>query len=209
MTEEQISVLVCDDEEDIVEVTRGCLDAKGFKTRGSTSGKETLEVVRNDPPDILILDILMPEMSGIEVIRTMRAEEAGKNVPIVVLSALVDANNVIQCFDEGADDYIIKPPDFDEMAARIRRHVSSSRSRAHSIAPKSIFPKIEKGQLKMVETAIKQIALAAQLAQEKKDKDFQLQCLERIRGFCAYSIKVINEVKGKKPVKEPSNEAKP
>ena len=194
MTEETISVLVCDDEEDIVEVTRGCLDAKGFKTVGTTSGQEALEMMRNSPPDIVLLDILMPGMSGVEVIKAIRAEEAMKNIPIVVLSALVDADNVIRCFDEGADDYIIKPPDFDEMAARLKRHVLSKRSQGSALLS-SKGPAFGTGKLKMVETAIKQIALAAQLAQEKKDNQFQLQCLERIRGFCSYAIKIINEAK--------------
>ena len=195
MSEETISVLVCDDEEDIVEVTRGCLDAKGFKTVGTTSGQEALEMIRNSPPDIVLLDILMPGMSGVEVIKAIRAEEAMQNIPIVVLSALVDAENVIRCFDEGADDYIIKPPDFDEMAARLRRHVVAKRTAGGG--PVIKLPSFGTGKLKMVETAIKQIALAAQLAQEKKDNQFQLQCLERIRGFCSYAIKVINEAKAK------------
>ncbi len=197
MNEETISVLVCDDEEDIVEVTRGCLDAKGFTTRGATSGAEAVELVRNSPPDILLLDIMMPGMSGIDVIKALRAEEATKNLPIVVLSALVDADNVIRCFDEGADDYIIKPPDFDEMSARLRRHVMANRNNSSGAISPRIQSGFGTGKLKMVETAVKQIALAAQLAQEKKDNEFQLQCLERIRGFCSYAIKIINEAKSK------------
>jgi len=193
MTESAITVLVVDDEEDIVEVTRGCLETKGFTTNGVTSGAEALEFIRNSPPDIVLLDILMPGMDGVEVLRTLRAEEATRNIPVVVLSALVDADNVIRCFDEGADDYVIKPPDFDEMAARLRRHVISAR-RTTTFSPAGP-PPAGKGRLKMVETAVKQIALAAQLAQEKDDKDFRLQCLERIRGFCSYAIKVINEAK--------------
>lgn len=188
-------VLVVDDEPDIVQITCGCLEMRGFRTISAASGKEALASASRDKPDVMLVDILMPGMDGLSVIRACREDDRLRRLPIVVLSALVDAERVIACFDAGADDYVIKPPEFDEVAARLRRLVRTAHEAGEPAPapPPSSIPEAPAPdeRLQTLEAAIKQIALAAQLARERKDSDFQMQCLERIQGFCTFAIKVL------------------
>jgi len=110
-------ILVVDDEPQILRVMRAGLPARGYEVRTAPGGREALDEIRKQPPDLIILDLAMPEMSGLEVCQRVREFSS---VPIIVLSAKGSENDKIAALDMGADDYVTKPFSMDELLARVR-----------------------------------------------------------------------------------------
>ncbi len=117
-------ILVVDDEIEIVRALQRSLSAHGYKVFTASSGEEAFEVTSKHRPDLLLLDLLLPGMSGLEVCRRLRAQS---NIPIIVLSVKGAEHDKVEALDLGADDYISKPFGIDEVLARVRvalRHVA-------------------------------------------------------------------------------------
>jgi two-component system KDP operon response regulator KdpE len=110
-------ILVVDDEPQILRVMRASLPARGYEVRTATNGQEAIDEMHKEMPDLLILDLVMPEMSGLEVCRRVREFS---QVPIIVLSAKGSERDKVAALDAGADDYITKPFGMDELLARLR-----------------------------------------------------------------------------------------
>ena len=110
--------LVVDDEPAIRRFLRTSLTAHGYQVSEAADGQAALGEVRRNPPDILVLDLGLPDVDGFEVIRRLR--EGGSTVPIIVLSSRADETGKVQALDLGADDYVTKPFGVDELLARIR-----------------------------------------------------------------------------------------
>ena len=102
-------ILVVDDEIDVVEVVEMLLELEGYKVLKAYDGKEALAAVEKEIPDLVILDIMMPEIDGVEVCRRFRANEKLNNVPIVMFSAKISAYDKKESFEAGADGFISKP----------------------------------------------------------------------------------------------------
>ena len=118
MSAAPLRVLVIDDEPPIRKLLRVGLTAHGYQTIEASSGKMALELLGREPPDLILLDLGLPDMQGHELLRTMRARN--DRVPIVVLSSRDDEAGKVQALDFGADDYVTKPFGMDELLARIR-----------------------------------------------------------------------------------------
>jgi len=119
-------ILVVDDEIEIVRALRRSLTAHGYKVFTASSGEEAFEQTSRHRPDLILLDLLLPGMSGLEVCRRMRAES---NIPIIVLSVKGTEHDKVEALDQGADDYVSKPFGIDEVLARVRvalRHVANT-----------------------------------------------------------------------------------
>jgi len=110
-------VLVVDDEVQITRVLRRSLSGHGYEVQTAADGEEALEAFKSWKPDLVVTDLAMPNMSGLELCRRLRAASA---VPIIVLSAKGDERIKVEALDAGADDYITKPFGMDELLARIR-----------------------------------------------------------------------------------------
>ncbi len=111
-------VMVVDDDQDLGEMLGIVLTGEGFDVDLVSRGDEVLEVFRNNPPDLVLLDVMLPGIDGIEVCRLIRLESM---VPIVMLSAKGDTQDVVLGLEAGADDYIVKPFKHpSELVARIR-----------------------------------------------------------------------------------------
>ena len=117
MSKRGASILVVDDEREIVRSLRRVLSAHGYTVLSVSSGEEALEVVAQHRPDLVLLDLLLPGMSGLEVCRRMRA---ASNVPIIVLSVKDTERDKVEALDLGADDYVAKPFGLEEVLARVR-----------------------------------------------------------------------------------------
>ena len=113
-----LRVLVIDDEPPIRKLLRVGLSAHGYQINEASSGKMALELLGEQPPDLIILDLGLPDMQGHELLRMMRARN--DSVPIVVLSSRDDEAGKVQALDSGADDYVTKPFGMDELLARLR-----------------------------------------------------------------------------------------
>ena len=121
-------VLVVDDEPQIVRALRINLNVRGFEVVSAASGGEALRVAANFHPDIVILDLGLPDIDGIDVIAGLRG---WTDVPILVLSARTDSADTVEALDAGADDYVTKPFGMDELLARLR---AALRRGPHSVA---------------------------------------------------------------------------
>lgn len=110
-------ILVVDDEPQILRVMRASLPARGYVVRTAPGGEEALDEIRKEAPDLIVLDLVMPKMSGLDVCRRVREFSP---VPIIVLSAKGSEADKIAALDLGADDYVTKPFSLDELLARVR-----------------------------------------------------------------------------------------
>ncbi len=111
-------VLVVDDDAKITSFLRRALALEGYEVTVANGGSEALRVVSENPPDLMILDIMMPDIDGLEVCRRVRA--AGEEFPILMLTAKDSITDRVKGLDIGADDYIVKPFALEELAARLR-----------------------------------------------------------------------------------------
>jgi len=113
-------VLVIDDEPQITRVLRAALSAQGYDVRTANEPEEGLQVYRDWPPDLVITDLMMPGMSGVEVCRAIRSRAS---TPIIVLSVRDHERAKVEALDAGADDYVTKPFSIQELQARVRAHL--------------------------------------------------------------------------------------
>ena len=102
-------ILLADDEEDIKTVIKLYLESKGYDVVTSYDGLDTLDKVKAEKPDLILLDIMMPVINGFEVCKQLKADENTSHIPIVMLSAASHADSVEQAMEAGAVDYIMKP----------------------------------------------------------------------------------------------------
>lgn len=111
------NVLVVDDDPAILRMIRRSLEARGYDVEGAASGAEFEAALRRLHPDVILLDLVLPDADGIDLVTGVRKHSA---VPIIVLSAMGDEPRKVRALDEGADDYLTKPFGMDELLARIR-----------------------------------------------------------------------------------------
>ena len=114
------SLLVVEDEESLATLLQYNLDKEGFRVAVATDGEEALLLIDEGLPDLVILDWMLPKVSGVEVCRRLRARPETRNLPIILLTARGEESDRIRGLDTGADDYIVKPFSMSELAARIR-----------------------------------------------------------------------------------------
>ena len=110
-------VLVVDDDPGIVKLVRAYLEQAGFEVAVAYEGKKAMQIARNDRPDLVILDLMLPEMDGWDVCRALRKES---DVPIIMLTARVEESDKLIGLELGADDYVTKPFSPRELVARVR-----------------------------------------------------------------------------------------
>ena len=113
-------VLIVDDHPDNVEVLRARLEAMGYRTACAGDGEEALDQVHASPPDLILLDVMMPRLDGNEVARRIKADKNLPFIPIIMQTALDSVENKVEGLGAGADDYITKPINFEELQARVR-----------------------------------------------------------------------------------------
>jgi len=123
------TALLIDDDEDIVYLLRLLLLRDGFIVHAATNGRDAKEFIENSKPtDIVITDLMLPYVSGFELITQIRENRQWKNVPVIVLSGKVTERDAVRALDTGANDYVTKPYNPQELSARIKRHLSMRRS---------------------------------------------------------------------------------
>jgi DNA-binding response OmpR family regulator len=116
----QERVLVVDDDPDILHFVRVNLELEGFETETAANGRIALDSAKERPPDLVLLDVMMPEMDGLTVLHRLRSAPATSNVPVILLTAKALAEDRVKGLNLGADDYITKPFDVEELMARVR-----------------------------------------------------------------------------------------
>jgi cyclic di-GMP phosphodiesterase len=114
------TILVVDDEPANREVLERLMARLGYEVMAAANGEEALEIVARTPPDVVLLDVNMPGIDGVEVCRRLKADPASRLIPVVLVTARSDNQDRIRGKQAGADDFLAKPPDFAELEARVR-----------------------------------------------------------------------------------------
>lgn len=195
------TVLIVDDEEDILQLIRYNLEKEGYRTITTTSGEQALYEAKRNLPNLIILDLMLPGVDGIEVCKQLRAVEETKLIPILMVTAKSEESDIITGLEVGADDYITKPFSPKVLVARVRAIMRRSR-RNPLHAGREPYIKIHDIQIDTtrheVTAGIQQVALSV--------TEFSiLEFLARNPGWVFSRNQIIGAVKGEDyPVTERS-----
>ena len=116
-----LKVLVCDDERHIVRLIQVNLERQGYIVVTAFDGKEGLEKIRSEKPNLVVLDVMMPYMDGFEVLKTIRREPETENLPVIMLTAKAQDKDVFEGYHYGADMYLTKPFNPMELVTFVKR----------------------------------------------------------------------------------------
>jgi DNA-binding response OmpR family regulator len=170
-------VLVVDDNKDTVRIIQEALEGAGFSVNCAFDGKEALELVRKELPDLMILDLMMPKMSGYEVCGEIRKDPKTKELIVLMLTARSDVDAKIQGIEGGANDYLVKPVEPREVVSRVRRFLATE----GAYQEKVLLERLEAiGQISLtvrheINNPLAVICGQAQLLLQKKDLPEEIQ----------------------------------
>ena len=156
------NILIVDDNADNLRLLAKMLESQGYTVRKSLNGKMALQAVHRDPPDLILLDITMPEMSGYEVCQQLKASEMTANVPIIFISALDCIHDKVQAFEIGGQDYITKPFQELEVLIRVKNQLLIQQQRQQLIEQNQRLAQEVEERLK-AEAEVKQLSLTDEL----------------------------------------------
>ena len=148
-------ILIVDDQPNNLKLLASILKLHGYEARPALSGELALNAVRMSLPDIILMDILMPDMDGFEVCKQLKADEKTRHIPIIFISALENVSNKLKAFAAGGVDYITKPFQEEEVLARVETHLKL-RSMQLSLTEKNIRLQQEIAERKEVEKALRE-----------------------------------------------------
>lgn len=179
-------VLVVDDEKSIVEIVTAYLERDGYQVMVAYDGKSAIDLARKERPDLLVLDLMLPEVSGWDVCRTLRRES---DIPIIMLTARDDTTDKIVGLELGADDYVIKPFDPKELVSRVRavlRRYESKPGSAQVIKLADLVIDVEKRTVcrdeKRIDLTSTEFDLLRVLAESRGRVYSRMQLLDKTQG---------------------------
>ena len=164
-------VLVVDDLPDNVTMLCAYLRTKGYKTISANDGVEALEVANKNNPDLIMLDVNMPRMTGLEVCKELKQQIETATIPVILVTANSSTEDIVKGFEVGADDYLIKPYNYMEMLARVRSML-----------------RIQDGQQKLLKVNQMLDELNRNLEQKVEEKVQELEREKRLRRFLSPEI---------------------
>lgn len=127
MSEKTTRILIVDDEPDLRSVLRFGLEAEKFEVLEAADGEAGLEAAREQSPDLVVLDLMLPRIDGYKVCRALKFDDRYRHIPIIILSARSGETDRRLALDLGADAYVTKPYDMKDLVARIREQLKASR----------------------------------------------------------------------------------
>jgi DNA-binding response OmpR family regulator len=165
------SILVVDDEPDVLDLVEFNLQKSGFQVITATDGAAALEIARQRRPDLIVLDLMLPEMDGLELCKSLRAANDTAGIPIIMLTAKAAEIDRVLCLELGADDYVTKPFSPRELILRIRKILQRGRNESNidTVRSGSVFIDLARHNVavdgKPVELTATEFKLLATLAQ--------------------------------------------
>jgi two-component system phosphate regulon response regulator PhoB len=132
------TILIVDDEEDVLELLRFNLEKNGYKIETAVSGEEALKKARTKLPALIILDLMLPGIDGLEVCKKLKSDAKTENIPIIMLTAKSEESDIVTGLELGAQDYITKPFSPKVLVARVRRNLQKNIVRDLEKAPVKI-----------------------------------------------------------------------
>ncbi|HZU07591.1 MAG TPA: response regulator transcription factor [Chloroflexota bacterium] len=203
-------ILVVDDEPKIVDIVRAYLVREGYRVLAAYDGREALALARRERPALIVLDLMLPEVSGWDVCRTLRAEST---VPIVMLTARDDTTDRVVGLELGADDYVVKPFDPKELVARVRavlRRAATSAAVGPVLRYADLEIDLERHEVRRggqeIALTPSEFALLQALAERPGRVWTRLQLLDRLQGnrFEGYERTIDSHVKNLRQKLEPN-----
>ncbi len=119
-------ILAVDDETDVLLVIKTALLSEGFEVASATNGQEALDKIPSEQPDLIILDVMMPGMTGFEVLERMKADPSMASIPVIMLTGLSERTKIKEALESGTDYYIVKPFDFHDLMSKVNDALNSS-----------------------------------------------------------------------------------
>jgi DNA-binding response OmpR family regulator len=123
-----LHLVVADDDPDILRLLERRLSRRGYEIVTAADGRAALEAIRRTAPDAVVIDRVMPAMTGEEVCAALKSDERTADIPVVLLSAQASEREIVEGFGVGADDYLTKPFDLEELDERLRRLIAGTAS---------------------------------------------------------------------------------
>lgn len=193
----QHSILVVDDEPTIREVVRRYLERDGYHVREAADGDSALQLLRDDPPDLIVLDIMLPGIDGLSITRRLRGADsvliAEREVPIIILTARTGEHDRIQGLELGADDYVTKPFSPQELVARVkavlrRTHPDQSTERPLEFDNLFIDPRTREVRVRgeLISLTAKEFDLLWFFASNPRQVFKRDQLLDQVWGYSFY-----------------------
>ncbi len=177
-------ILIVDDILANLLVLTDMLKEQGYRTRQARSGAAALMAAESQPPDLILLDIMMPEMNGYEVCQRLKSDEKLKDIPIIFLSALIETEDKIKAFLAGGADYVTKPFQFEEVRARIATHLRLRRLQIETERSNRELQALVQEQVEEIaESQMATIFALAKLAESRDDETGRH--LERVQTLCS------------------------
>jgi len=201
-------ILVVDDDAHIVEIVRAYLEKDGYRVLSALDGRRALEMARKEQPALLILDLMLPEMSGWDVVRALRQSS---QVPVIMLTARDDPTDKVVGLELGADDYVVKPFDPKELLARVRAVLRRVRQPEPHVAVEVGDLLIDAGRHEVrragerIDLTATEFAILAALARHPGMVYSRLQLLEDVQGeaYAAYERAIDSHIKNLRRKLEP------
>ncbi len=202
-------ILVVDDEKKIVDIVQAYLEREGYRTIVAYDGKAALDLARTEAPDLIILDLMLPEISGWDVCRTLLAKS---NVPIIMLTARDEDTDKIVGLELGADDYVTKPFNPKELVSRVRavlRRAEGAANRGRKIEFADLSIDVEKHEVKrgdkLIELTPIEFELLRVLAEAPGRVYSRMQLLDKVQGYAyeGYERTIDSHIKNLRKKLEP------
>ncbi|MCP4756754.1 MAG: response regulator [Proteobacteria bacterium] len=133
-------ILIVDDNPQNIQVLGNTIQEEGYEVAFALNGSQALDFLGKEMPDLILLDIMMPEMDGYTVCETIKANHSIKNIPVIFLTAKQETEDIVRGFEVGAVDYVTKPFNPVELLARVRTHLEIKRSREEISSLRGIIP---------------------------------------------------------------------
>jgi len=176
-------ILVVDDTPENLRLLSEMLKARGFQVRPVTGGKAALRAAVAEAPDLVLLDVTMPEMDGFEVCRAFQNDSALKDIPILFISALSDSDSKLKAFQAGGVDYVTKPFQIDEVQARVKTHLRLRQLQREAEAhTRELEQRVDDQVREISDSQVAAIVALAKLA-ESRDDDTGHH-IERVQDYC-------------------------
>lgn len=180
------SIVIVDDTLENLKVLSWMLRDKGYEVRPVTSGRMAIQAIHNQPPDLILLDITMPEMNGYETCQEIKSYEELKSIPVIFISALSETLDKVKAFEVGGVDYITKPFQIEEVNARVETHLKLKRLMSN--LEEVVREKVKEITASQMAT----IKAMARLAQSRDDDTGTH--LERVQGYCQLIAEALAEL---------------
>jgi DNA-binding response OmpR family regulator len=202
-------ILVVDDEKKIVDIVKAYLERDGYRVIFAYDGKSALYIARNQFPDLIVLDLMLPEVSGWDVCRALRSES---NVPIIMLTARDDDSDKIIGLELGADDYVVKPFNPKELVSRVRavlRRAEGAVVKTKRVEITDLSIDLERHEVKrgdkLVELTPTEFELLKVLAEAPGRVYSRMQLLDKVQGsaYEGYERAIDSHIKNLRKKVEP------